>query len=446
MEILSLVAFALLCLYASMRPPVAFALVLLMFPMELVLQSNSSILRTPGIGVQLVNIAIGMTALLAVLRLSLRTVGFMRSFISPSSMMAYGLLLWGATTLLWSPGREAGIEATVGQLPYMVVILVLGPLLLPRVDALVSCVSAVLVIATGLCLIVLINPEFVVKNGRLGFEFGGGLLTNPLSLGELGGLALLLGILTRRSTLGSLAVPLRVAAVLAGTAVAIQAGSRGQFFYALIIAVPFLPLAAPVKNVRNLILALVAVVFVGLVVSSLLDTLLSGFAAKRFSLDEMLYGTSSSSTRVDNVLGLGLAWAQSPTAWIFGLGYYAFNGLFPNNESSYSHVVFADVIFEMGLPGVVFMSWFVYLTVRDSFRLYRLAADFPLERAACTVLIALFVYQLLLVNKQGNLWGSMYFFLMGILISRLVATWDKEADAVDGSAVSGSFASSWQPS
>jgi hypothetical protein len=236
-------------------------------------------------------------------------------------------------------------------------------------------------------------------------------------------------------------VPLRVAAVLAGTAVAIQAGSRGQFFYALIVAVPFLPLAAPVKSARNLILALVAVVFVGLVASFLLDTLLSGFAAKRFSLDEMLYGTSSSSTRIENVLSLGRAWAQSPTAWIFGLGYYAFNGLFADAGSIYSHVLFADVIFEMGLPGVAFMSWFVYFTVRDSFRLYRLAADFPLERAACTVVIALFAYQLLLVNKQGNLWGSMYFFLMGILISRLVATWDRGADAVNEVAVSGSPAS-----
>ena len=112
MEIVSLVAFAILCVYASMRPPVAFALVLLMFPIEMVLQSTSSFLRTPGIGLQLVNIAIGMTALLAVLSSSFRTVGFMRSFISPSSMISFGLLAWGATTLLWSPGRQAGIEAT----------------------------------------------------------------------------------------------------------------------------------------------------------------------------------------------------------------------------------------------------------------------------------------------------------------------------------------------
>jgi hypothetical protein len=446
MEIVSLVAFAILCVYASMRPPVAFALVLLMFPIEMVLQSTSSFLRTPGIGLQLVNIAIGMTALLAVLSSSFRTVGFMRSFISPSSMISFGLLAWGATTLLWSPGRQAGIEATVDQLPYLGVILVLGPLLVPRVDVLVSSLSAALVIATALCLIVLINPEFVVKSGRLGFEFGGGLFSNPLALGELGGLALLLGSLIRRSTLGALAVPLRVAAILAGTAVAIQSGSRGQFFYALIVAVPFVPFAAPVKSARNLILALVAVVFVGLVASFLLDTLLSGFAAKRFSVEEMLYGTSSSSERMENVLSLGRAWAQSPTAWIFGLGYYAFNGLFADAGSIYSHVLFADVIFEMGLPGVAFMSCFVYLTVRDSFRLYRLAAEFPLERAACTALIALFAYQLLLVNKQGNLWGSMVFFLMGIVISRLVATWDEEADAANGVAVSGSVASLGQPS
>jgi hypothetical protein len=432
MEIVVLLAFATICLYACTRPAVAFALVILMFPMEIVLQSTSSVLRTPGIGIKMVNISIGIAALLAALGSSFRTPGFMRAFLTPTSVMAYGLLAWGAVTLLWSPGREAGLEAVQGQFPYFVVILLIGPLLVRRVDVLVSSISATLMITTALCAIVLVNPEFLVKDGRLGFDLGAGVRSNPLALGELGGLAILLGALLRRSPLGALAVPLRVAAVLAGTAVAIQAGSRGQFFYALIVAVPFLPLAAPVKSARNLILALVAVVFVVLASSFLLDTLLSGFAAKRFSLDEVLYGTSSSSTRIENVLALGRVWAQSPIAWIFGLGYYAFNGLFADAGNIYSHVLFADVIFEMGLPGVAFMSWFVYLTVRDSFRLYWLAAEFPLERAACTVVIALFAYQLLLVNKQGSLWGSMYFFLIGILISRLVATWDKETDATNG--------------
>ena len=172
-----------------------------------------------------------------------------------------------------------------------------------------------------------------------------------------------------------------------------------------------------------------------------MDTLLSGFAAKRFSSDELIYGSSSSSTRVENVLALGQAWVQSPVAWVLGLGFYAFNGLFADAGNIYSHVLFADVIFELGLPGVALMSGFLYFVIRDAFRLYNVASSAPLTRAACAVLIALFAYQLLLVNKQGNLWGSMYFFLMGILISRLVATWDQGADAVNGS-----FASSGQSS
>lgn len=442
MEIAALFAFAALCLYACTRPPVAFALVFLMFPMEIVLQSTSSLLRTPGIGVKMVNVSIGMAALLAALGSSFRTPGFMRAFLTPTSVMAYGLLAWGVVTLIWSPAREVGAETTLGQLPYFVVILLLGPLLVPRVGVLVSSISAILVITTGLCAVVLLNPEFVVKDSRLGFDLGAGVRSNPLALGELGGLALLLGALVRRSTLGALAVPIRVAAVLVGAAVAIQSGSRGQFFYAILVSVPMLPLAAPVKSARNLILAFVSVVFLAFVASFLMDTLLSGSAAKRFSADELIYGTSSSSTRVENVLALGRVWAQSPVAWVIGLGYYAFNGLFADAGNIYSHVLFADVIFELGLPGVALMSGFLYFVFSDAVRLYRHVADVPLERAACAVLIALFAYQVLLVNKQGNLWGSMYFFLTGILISRLVATWDHDADGEYGEAIDGV---DWRP-
>jgi hypothetical protein len=427
MEFVVLFAFAALCFYACTRPPVAFALVLLMFPVEIVLQSLSPFLRSPGIGSYTVNIAVGMSALLAVLGSSFRTPGLMRAFITPTAMMAYSLLVWGAVTLMWSPGREAGGEAMMGQLPYFFVILILGPLLLPRINILVSAMSSILILTTVLCGIVLLNPEFVVRDSRLVIDLGVGVRSNPLALGELGGLALLLGVLFRRSTVGALAAPIRLAAVLMGAAVAIQSGSRGQFFYAILVAVPLLPLAAPVKNARNFILALASVGFVVFVGSFLVDSLLSGVAAKRFSLDELIYGTSSSSTRVENVLALGRAWATSPVAWVFGLGYYAFNGLFADVGNIYSHVLFADIIFELGLPGVALMSGFLYFVVRDAIRLHRQVAEFPLERAASAMLIALFVYHLLLANKQGNLGGSTYFFLTGILISRLVANRNHES-------------------
>ena len=37
---------------------------------------------------------------------------------------------------------------------------------------------------------------------------------------------------------------------------------------------------------------------------------------------------------------------------------YAFNGLFADAGNIYSHVLFADVIFQSGLPGVALMSGF----------------------------------------------------------------------------------------
>jgi hypothetical protein len=162
--------------------------------------------------------------------------------------------------------------------------------------------------------------------------------------------------------------------------------------------------------------------FVGVVAWTLLDSLLSGYAAKRFSFDAIIYGTSSSSTRIENVLSLGRVWVQSPAAWLFGLGYYAFNGLFADVGSIYSHVLVADAIFELGFVGAFLLFAFIYLVIRDAIRLYRQVVTNPLERSASVILIAIFAYQFLLVNKQGNLWGSLSFFLPGMLISRFATT------------------------
>jgi hypothetical protein len=434
MEPVALIAFAGLCLYACTRPAVALAVVTLMFPLEIVLQALSPMLRNSGLGLKAVNIAVGSTALLAVVGVVVKNPGRVSDLARPMPMVTYAMFAWSAVTLLWSPGAESGLESIVGQLPYLVVTLILAPLLLRSIDDYGDTVSASIVIVGGLCAIVVVSPEFVVKDSRLGFELGVATRSNPLALGEMGGLGIILGVLARNSTLGAWAVPLRLAAILLGAAVAIQSGSRGQFFYALAIALVFLPLAAPIANFKNFALTVGFVAFVVVGSYVLLGSLLFGVAEKRFSIEGLLYGSSSSQTRIENVLSLASAWAGRPFAWVAGLGFYAFNGLFADSGNIYSHVLFADMIFEEGIPGTLLFTAFVFMATRACFTLFNGVSQVAIPRSSAAVLIGLYAYQTLLVNKQGNLWGSTYYFLYGLLLvefSRL-ETSERSTSALDG--------------
>jgi hypothetical protein len=416
MEPAALIAFAGLCLYACTRPAVALALIILMFPAEIVLQGVSPALRSSGLGLKAVNIAVGAVALIAASGVAIRSPAAITKLLSPACLSVYALFGWSAITLLWSPGAEAGSEVIMGQLPYFFVILVLAPLLISSIDEFAAVTSAILLGSCVLCCIVLVSPEFVTKDTRLGFELGTAARSNPLALGEMGGLGIIFGMLARRTTLGAWALPLRAIAVTAGAAVAIQSGSRGQFFYALAIAVAFLPVSAPVKNLRGFILTTASVAFVLIASYILLGSILFGAAEKRFSIEGLLYGSSSSETRVANVLALAGAWADRPFALIAGLGFYAFNGLFADTGNIYSHVLFADMIFEEGIPGLFLFGSFMFVASSSAVGLVRRAAPLLVARTSAAILVAMFAYQILLVNKQGTLWGSMPFFLFGLLI------------------------------
>jgi O-antigen ligase len=169
-----------------------------------------------------------------------------------------------------------------------------------------------------------------------------------------------------------------------------------------------------------------------LIFSSVLGELSRG-EADRFSLDEILYGGSSASGRFANVITLATAWAQQPQAWLAGLGYNAFTAYSLSGEP-YSHVLFADILFELGPVGTSLMIAILYLGFRSSIDLIRMTKDDGSKRPAAAILLAMLIYQLILVNKQGALWGVPIIFLflcMGSAIHRHeVANWEApEPDA-----------------
>ena len=230
---------------------------------------------------------------------------------------------------------------------------------------------------------------------------------------------LITAALARQGFSGPLMGMIRLAAIGTGMAVAILSGSRGQFFFAVGAAIALIPVSAPLKSPRSFIAGVVGLAIVLISAQYLMSTLLEGFAAKRFSADEMLYGSSSAAGRWRNVAILFEAWISSPTALVVGLGYNAFAGLPDPTGEPYSHVVFADAIFELGIVGATLLALLMYRLVVSLRYLWEISRSNPSHRAAVATLIALSTYQTLLINKQGSLWGVPVLFLYMVVADRL---------------------------
>lgn len=416
MELPFILAFVSICAIGSFRPPWAFALVLLMFPLEQAMQAHCPTLRGSGLGSQLVNYAVALTSIFACVRVVFKGSGFAH-WINTVLVATIALYAWSVITLLWSPGRATGFEIIGSQWPYFSLIIVLAPLLISNVEELGTSLRATLWIGLPLGIIFLVSPEFTSVYGRIGFDVGIGNRSNSLAIGELGGTLLLIGATLRKGVLPVAGTIIRIAAVIVGAMVAIKAGSRGQFFIAVFVAVAFIPVSAPLRNFLAFISALIGIGVVLVAASVLLSTELEGFAAKRFSSEAMLYGDSSVLGRASNLYVLAVAYLQSPAAIFMGLGYNAFSTLPEGLGQPYSHILFADSLFELGIPGAILMSLIIWIGCRSMYQLLTSHADNPLERAVLATASALLVSQILLVNKQGALWGTPILFpLLAVML------------------------------
>jgi len=417
MSALSTAVFILLFVVGCFRPALAFALLLFMFPVEQVLQGANPILVGSPLGRAAVNIAICLVALSSVSRMFFTRAETARGFFNSVLSLTLILLVWSAVTVTWSPSQQAAIGVLTEGAPYYLATLVLGTLLVTDIESLAKCLRTTLLIGTLLCLFIVLSPDFSSRWGRLGIGLGGGFRSNPLALGEAGGLTVICAALLRSQVGASGAFwnSVRLLGFVVGVVVGALSGSRGQVLFAVAVSAIMFPVATQLRSFRVFVITALGLTIVVLVTSIIFDLLLSGFEAQRFSLDSLLYGQSSTLGRVQNVILLFQAWANSPLTWIFGLGFYAFQSLFSSSLDPYSHVIIADIIFEHGLIGAGLGAWLLVEVVRSARFLFRRWGADSEYRAYVVAYVGLCVYVFLLANKQGNLWGmASSFLILGI--------------------------------
>ncbi len=334
------------------------------------------------------------------------------------------LLGWSVVSLAWTPSREMATEFISINLPYAVLYVLLGPMLIRDVREFRSFLMAFLPISCLLAVVMLLNPTFTSQSGRMGVQIAANIRTNPLAIGELGGMMIIVAGLIRSDSAGIGLGVVRAIAMSTGAILAIQSGSRGQVAFAVLVAILCFPAARRVKSMGGFFSAALGSLAVAGVVLLVAQFALEGNLLKRWEAQAVDEGVG---IRLANLLDLLSAWLTTPAAWLFGLGFNAFTSLGAAQAAQgYTHNLTADILAELGLPMLCVYLMLIAQTFRSSVWLINRFADEPSNRSTCAIAVALAAYQLLIANKQGMLWASLTLFLSFITISRLKSREESE--------------------
>lgn len=425
MEFIITITFLIVCIISVFRPPWAFALVMLIFPLKQVIQALCPIVISKTMGPESVNYIVGITVVFACARITFYKNSPFANWMNYAMVATIALFAWSVISISWSPGIKDGLVLFGDRWPYFLLIIILSPLLINDIQDLNTSLRVSLYVGLLLALAFIFSSEFTSVYGRIALDLGSGYRSNSLSIGELGGTLLIFGATLRKGALPGIGIAFRLVAAVLGALLAIKAGTRGQFLAAVLVSIIFIPISAPVRNILNFVATIFTIGFVLVIASYLVSTQLEGFAAKRFSIEQILGGDSSAESRFTNLYVLFTAYLSNPISIFIGLGYNAFSALPGAAGQPYSHILFADAVCELGIPGVIFMLIAVGLGCRSTYQLINVHSQEPIKRCVLATFGALIASQILLVNKQGALWGTPILFPLLIIMVRV---WLNEAN------------------
>jgi hypothetical protein len=419
MQILTPVLFGILCVLGSFRARWLLALLVVFFAMEVSLQGSSDIFRSET---YLANVIVALITGFYLAMALPRQQQPLAGYFSRTTWLVLLLFSWSILSLAWSPAmpyaHNTGSNIIRACWPQFVLTVLLTPLLIRSVDDWKDSMLPIIVAGSLVTLSIVLNPQFDMKNGRIGIVLGGHDRTSPLAIGQIGGTLAIISALYVPTTAITLTSILRVVGFLMGSLLALESGSRGQILFSGLIILAFYPVSRKLKNVRS---------FVGNALSLLILLAVAYFAfvavmeTSSINRWESQYLAHGADVRIGNILSLLAAFATSGTAWLVGLGFNAFSAVADTIGQGYSHSTFVDVFAELGIPAFCVLIAIVLSGVRCGRALFNRYRDDPPRRAAVAALLAMITYQVLLSNKEGNLWSSVNLFMFIIVINRIEA-------------------------
>jgi len=413
-ELLTIVLFIFVCLRGIMNPIWALVLVISMFGFEQALQASSSIfISNPA----LVNQITGLICLISATSLIVRDRTILNGAISTTYICTIIIYAWSALSVAWSPAYDVAQEIILKGIPYFILFIIISPILIDEIDSLGTFFMVFFYIATLICILLILNPQLTFYRNRISLDLGASGHSNVLALGGIGGEIIILAALIRTGHSLWLLNITRVLALVSGALLALQSGSRGQLLSSIILSIIFYPISKQIKNVKSFGGTIAGFIVFIPIIYLIATKFLSVDSLSRWDSNNLDEGVSA---RLFNIFDLLNAWIKSPLSWVFGLGFNAFSSVTPAGaREGYSHNMTVDILTESGLLIFVVYIILLYKCFTCSVWLFKKYQDFPKQRTIVSVLIAMTLYNFLIVNKQGNLWGNQLFFLYAILLFRL---------------------------
>jgi hypothetical protein len=378
---------------AIMRPHWAVVLIIALWPMEQLLQNYLAVFRayTP-----LYNFCIaGLTTVALVMRLGRKQKVF-SGFVNPVTIMVFLLYVLWTAGLLYTPSPAYAISVFEQSLPYLILKLLIFPLLILDYEELKKIFPALMIVGTTTCLLILTDPNSQILGGRLMLDTGtSGRFGSPLAIAELGGLTALVAALYLPVRRGPVMMAMRVGAFLAGFAVSIGSGSRGQVFAAVACGILFYPLARRLNNPKQFFLNMAGLGLLLMGIYFVFNQFIGYENQQRWSADLMSRDVEGRWLMVRLLLDAYLA---SPGSWLLGLGPGAFNSI----HGGYVHNVPAEILCEHGLVGISIFLLIAGMTLRCALGLWRMFRDDPLTRSITAILFAISLNEFILTCKQGS--------------------------------------------
>lgn len=398
--ILVLLVLAIWMVASYFRPPLAFVLIVVLYPLKQLQQTYLSFFAT---NTSSFNFLVGLSVLSGVYgAISRRRTPF-AGYNNPFLAVTAVLYIFAVTAILWTPSQQAAIGHLIIGAPYWAMQLILIPLLFPTVKEFGASMKPTLIFASIVAVLFLTSPFGKYNNGRwvlqIGFssqsDFG-----NPLASAQMGGQMAFIAALLYPGARSFFWSMVRVGALILGLALAVQAGSRGQLVASVFITVLLYPIARKVKDLKQFMLTsagFAVIAGVGYFTISILtgDQDVGG----RWSLELAGNHLASRSLEASRLLSW---WWSEPTSWPFGLGANAFSSI-PGAGEGYVHNVLVELLCEYGLFGLGLFGVLCIITFRHGKELFRRHADDPSARGVVAILIAIALYSFFLALKQGAL-------------------------------------------
>lgn len=406
-----------LSVWSVARPPWAFALVNLMFPLKQVLQGYFPVLVLYG---PHLSAAIAAIAATAVMYKATRKQLNASTVFTPVYWATLALYVVVSFGLLYTPSFDSAWGMYRDAIPYLVVFLFVYPFLLNSLDELRQGLFLTVLIGSVITVFHLMNPSAVWSGGRflvnLGMTFGvSDFTSNPLALADVGGFMMICAALMSFKDKGRLGVVFTVAGLVLGLGLAIISGSRGQIIFAVIVSVAMYPIARDVRDARQFFAVAGGALFMMLTIFITFSLFLDEESARRWQGGLFAEAGEDRSYRV---LKVAETYFSNPGIWIQGMGTNSFP--FVNNTPfDYPHNLVAELLLDYGMIGIsllVVAMLFTYRAARDMIRTF---GNDEVLRGTVAAMAGLCIFAFMVALKQGSVIGQPTPFYFWFLLAKI---------------------------